>query len=59
MQTTKKIYRVKRDMSEDNEIISIKTEDKTENIPVEKLMSKILHNIIMKEADTKDHENAE
>ena len=59
MQTMKKIYRVRRDMNKDREEVVIETGDKIEEIPVEKIISKILHNIIMKADDKKGHENAE
>ena len=58
METVQKIYRVKRDIAEESEVISISADDKVNNIPVEKIISKILHNIITKEDDTKNHENA-
>jgi len=58
METIKKIYRVRRDMQTESEVISTEPNGITE-IPVEKMMCKILHNIIMKEADVKTHENAE
>jgi len=59
METTKKTYRVRRDTKNESEVILIETRDKIEDIPVERIMSRILHNIITKEDDTKNHENAE
>ena len=58
METIKKIYRVKRDMQTESEVNFIESDDKIEDIPVEKVISAILHKIItQKEDDTQKHES--
>ena len=59
METRRIIYRIKRDMSEIIEVIPAE-ETNVENIPVEKIISKILHKIIVqKEDDNENYEDAE
>jgi hypothetical protein len=58
MKTVNKIYRIKRDMSGIIEIIPTKKNDASEEIPVEKAISKILHQIItQKEGDIEMYES--
>ena len=60
METIKRVFRIKRDMSDIVEIIPAEESSKPENIPVEKIMSAILHKIItQKEDDTVIYEREE
>ena len=58
MQTEKRIYRVKRDISDIIDVIPPEARDEVKEIPIEKVLSEILHKIInQKEDDVKEYES--